>query len=340
MSMLQGKRSRASTRRRHWPARKCCFLKSELCDSAFGRKLSPRSVLVPRMTTPTAAAIDPTQLAHWRTWLGRTEQRSDAVTAAPLNAWTATLDRDDPEALPGTDVPPLAHWLYFLPAARQSLLGTDGHPQRGGFLPPIPLPRRMWAGGRLTFHHALQVGESITRTSRIVNVDAKSGRSGALAFVTVRHEITGARGLAITEEHDIVYRDAPAADAPPPAPPRAPSDETFARRIVPDAVLLFRFSALTFNGHRIHYDRSYVTEIEGYPGLIVHGPLIAALLMDLLRRQRPDARIHRFTFTAKSPLFDLHPFDVCGRFDGERSVALWARTHQGALAMQASAELA
>jgi 3-methylfumaryl-CoA hydratase len=279
-------------------------------------------------------------LSHWRTWLGRTEQRRDVIAAAPLNAWAATLDRDDPEARRGTDVPPLAHWLFFLPVARQSQIGPDGHPQRGGFLPPIPLPRRMWAGGRLTFHHALQVGQEITRTSHIVNVDAKSGRSGALAFVTVRHEITSALGLAITEEHDIVYRDAPAPDASPPPPPPAPTDETFARRIVPDPVLLFRFSALTFNGHRIHYDRSYVTEVEGYPGLIVHGPLIATLLVDLLRRERPDARIQRFAFTAKSPLFDLHAFDVCGRFDTEQSVALWARNHEGALAMQASAELA
>jgi 3-methylfumaryl-CoA hydratase len=286
-------------------------------------------------------AIDAAQLAHWRTWLGRAEQRSDVVTAAPLNAWAATLDRDGPDALPGTDVPPLAHWLFFLPVVRQSLIGPDGHPQRGGFLPPIPLPRRMWAGGRLTFHHALQVGEAITRTSRITNVDAKSGRSGALAFVTVCHEIAGARGLAITEEHDIVYRAAPRTDAPTPPPQAAPADEAFSRRIVPDPVLLFRFSALTFNGHRIHYDRSYVTEVEGYPGLIVHGPLIATLLIDLLRRERPRARIHRFAFAAKSPLFDGRPFDVCGRFDnGERSVALWARNHDGALAMQASAELA
>jgi 3-methylfumaryl-CoA hydratase len=287
-------------------------------------------------------AIDPDQLAHWRTWLGRSERRGDLVTAAPLNAWVAMLDRDDAEALPGSDVPPLAHWLFFLPVARQSQIGPDGHPQRGGFLPPVPLPRRMWAGGRLTFHHALHVGDGITRTSRIANVDAKSGRSGALAFVTVRHEVTDSRGLAITEEHDIVYREAPRADAPAAAAPQAArTDEAFSRRIVPDPVLLFRFSALTFNGHRIHYDRSYVTEVEGYPGLIVHGPLIATLLMDLLRRERPQARIERFTFTAQSPLFDLHPFEVCGRFDsGERHVELWARNHQGALAMQASAELA
>ena len=287
-----------------------------------------------------AAFISDADLAHWRGWVGRTEQRNDAVPAAALDAWAATLDRDDPLAAAGDDVPPLAHWLFFLPLARQSLLGPDGHPQRGGYLPPIDLPRRMWAGGRLQFQQPLQVGDVITRTSRIASVDAKSGKSGALAFVTVRHEIGCPRGVAIVEEHDIVYRDAPQPGAAAATPQAAPTDQTFSRRIVPDPVLLFRYSALTFNGHRIHYDRSYVTEVEGYPGLIVHGPLIATLLMDLLRRHRPGSVVERFSFTAKSPLFDLHPFDVCGRFDGERNVVLWARNHQGALAMQAAAELA
>jgi 3-methylfumaryl-CoA hydratase len=279
-------------------------------------------------------------LARWRGWIGRTEQHNDAVHAAALDAWAATLDRDDALAAVGDDVAPLAHWLFFLPLARQSTLGPDGHPSRGGFLPPIDLPRRMWAGGRLQFLQPLRVGDAITRTSRIAGVDAKSGKSGALAFVTVRHEISCPRGTAIVEEHDIVYRAAAQPGAVAPVPPAAAIDETFSRRIVPDPVLLFRYSALTFNGHRIHYDRSYVTEVEGYPGLIVHGPLIATLLMDLLRRERPRAVVKGFSFTAKSPLFDLHPFDVCGRFDGERGVVLWARNHQGALAMQATAELA
>jgi 3-methylfumaryl-CoA hydratase len=330
-----GEQGSRPPRSRVGPRKGGVSLKSELCKRAFGRKLSAASTM-----SSFKPAIDPAQLAHWRTWLGRTEQRADVVTAAPLNAWAATLDRDDAGAQIGTDVPPLAHWLYLLPVARQSQIGPDGHPLRGGFLPPIPLPRRMWAGGRFTFHHPLQVGDEITRTSRIASVDAKSGRSGALAFVTVHHEITNARGLAITEEHDIVYRDAPRADTPAATPPPAPADEIFVRRIVPDPVLLFRFSALTFNGHRIHYDRTYVTEVERYPGLIVHGPLIATLLLDLLRRERPGARVQRFGFTAKSPLFDLHPFDVCGRFDSDRHVALWARNHEGALAMQAGAELA
>jgi 3-methylfumaryl-CoA hydratase len=276
-----------------------------------------------------------------RQWLGRTEHRSDSVHAAPLAALAATLDRDEALPAPGAEVPPLWHWLFFTPLARQSQIGADGHAKRGDFLPPVPLPRRMWAGGRLEFLQPLRVGDEITRDSRIVKVDAKSGRSGELVFVTLRHEISNARGIALTEEHDIVYRDMPAPGAPPPTPQPAPSDATFSRDIVPDPVLLFRYSALTFNGHRIHYDRPYVTQVEGYPGLIVHGPLIATLLADLLRREQPQARLRRFAFTAMRPLFDTHAFTLCGRVEADpQHVALWARDHEGLLAMQAHAELA
>jgi 3-methylfumaryl-CoA hydratase len=242
--------------------------------------------------------------------------------------------------VPGTPVPPLAHWLYFLPRALQSETGPDGHPKRGGFLPPVPLPRRMWAGGRLQFERDLHVGDEAERRSTITKVDAKQGRSGALVFVTVRHEVSDGKGLALAEEHDIVYRDNPVPGAPAPEPALAPTDEQFSRDIVPDPVLLFRYSALTFNGHRIHYDRPYVTEVEGYPGLIVHGPLIATLLVDLLRRQFPDARVRAFSFKAASPLFDIHPFTVCGKREPEGHVTLWARNHAGQLAMQARADLA
>ena len=277
----------------------------------------------------------------WRDWIGRTERRGDLVTPAPLAMLSATLDRDDPEPVAGSEVPPLWHWLYFLPVARQSGIGPDGHPKRGGFLPPVPQPRRMWAGGRLAFEHPLHVGDEITRSSRIADVNVKEGRSGALVFVTVRHEISDARGVALTEEHDIVYRDNPPPGLAPAVPAQpAPADEHYSREIVPDPVLLFRYSALTFNGHRIHYDRSYVTGVEGYPGLIVHGPLIATLLVDLVRRQLPGARVRRFRFRAVRPIFDIHRFRVCGRPDGARRHALWARDHEGALAMEAHAELA
>jgi 3-methylfumaryl-CoA hydratase len=272
-------------------------------------------------------------------WLGRTEERHDTISAAPLAALAATLDRAEPMPGAGAPVPPLGHWLYFLPLQRQSEIGTDGHARRGGFLPPVPLPRRMWAGGRLVFAHPLRVGDEAIRTSRIASIAAKSARSGPLVFVTVEHAIANAGGVAVREEHDIVYRGLPAAGSAAAAPAAAPSDDTFARTIVADAVLLFRYSALTFNGHRIHYDRRYASEVEGYPGLVVHGPLIATLLVDLLRRERPDAVLRRFDFKAVSPLFDSQPFALCGRQDGARRFALWARSSEGALAMQASAEI-
>jgi len=273
-------------------------------------------------------------------WVGREQAQQDLITAAPLSGLSATLDRDDPLPAAGTPVPPLWHWLYFLPQAPAHQIGPDGHPRRGGFLPPVALPRRMWAGSRLDFVQPLRVGERATRRSRILSVDAKQGRSGTLVFVTVRHEYSGDQGLALTEEHDIVYRDLPQRGAAVPAPQPAPADAAFSRDIVPDPVLLFRYSALTFNGHRIHYDRSYVTEVEGYPGLIVHGPLIATLLLDLLRREQPHAKVRRFAFKAVRPIFDIHRFSVCGRPEGANAVLLWARDHEGALAMQARAELA
>jgi len=278
------------------------------------------------------------QLEQLRAWIGRTETRTDLATAVPCAALSATLDRDDPYPAPGTIVPPLWHWLYFLPLSPLSETGPDGHPQRGGFLPPVPLPRRMFAGGRFEFHHPLRIDESMTRTSRITDVTGKQGRSGTLVFVTVRHEIANAQGVALSEEHDIVYRESERADAPAPKPTPAPGGETFKREIAPNPVLLFRYSALTFNSHRIHYDRPYVTGVEGYPGLIVHGPLIATLLVDLLRRNLPQAGVARFSFRAVRPIFDIHRFSVCGRQEGKR-VSLWTRDYEGFLSMEATAEL-
>jgi len=273
-------------------------------------------------------------------WIGRGERRSDTLAAAPLGGLAALLDRPaELEPVLGSVVPPLGHWLYFLPQDLQSGIGPDGHAKRGGFLPPVPLPRRMWAGGRLEFLRDLHVGDEVERRSSITRVESKQGRSGALVFVTVRHEIADARGVALTEEHDIVYRDPPAPGSAAAAAALARTDETFCRRIVPDPVMLFRYSALTFNGHRIHYDRPYATEVEGYPGLVVHGPLIATLLLDLVRRELPDARVRGFAFTAASPLFDIHPFAVCGRREPDGHVELWARDHEGALAMHGRATL-
>jgi 3-methylfumaryl-CoA hydratase len=276
-------------------------------------------------------------------WVGKSETVADVVTATPYAALSATLDRSPERPPAGTPLPALWHWLYFLPIHRQSEIGPDGHARRGGFLPPVPLPRRMWAGSRLEFHRPLRIGDAITRVSTIHEVTEKRGRTGTLVFVKVRHEIRrqDEADVALTEFHDIVYREAPRPGdvAPPPKP--APAEAAWARRWIPDDVLLFRYSALTFNGHRIHYDRRYVTETEGYPGLVVHGPLIATLLLDLLRHQLPDARVARFEFRAVRPVFDIHPFDVCGApaSDG-RSFHLWARDHEGWLTMDATAAIA
>ena len=273
-------------------------------------------------------------LALLQEWIGKTESSEDVLQRASASALAATLDRPPPSE----HLPPLWHWIYFWAVAPASKVGADGHPERGGFLPPVPLPRRMWAGGRLLFDSPLIIGRPATRTSRILDVSTKHGATGALAFVTVRHEIAQEGRVCVTEEHDIVYRGMPTAGAVSPPGKQAPADAAWSRTITPDPVLLFRYSALTFNGHRIHYDRSYVTEVEGYPGLIVHGPLIATLLMDLLRRNLPQATVEEFSFRAVGPLFDIEPFSVCGQPSADgRSVKLWAKNQRGELAMQADA---
>ncbi len=277
-------------------------------------------------------------------WLGRTEARSDHIAASPLDRLAATFDRDDPPFAAGDPVPPLGHWLYFLPNERQSALDPDGHAKRGGFLPPVhDLPRRMWAGSRLTFSGDLRVGADVVRHSEIVSVREKSGAGGPLVFVTVRHTI-GEPGTPplIIDEHDIVFRGlaAAAVKATSPMPTGA-----WHRAVTPDDVMLFRYSALTFNGHRIHYDRVYATRDEGYPGLVVHGPLVATLLVDLVRRRLPGARIAAVSFRAVSPLFDGQPVNLngsppaAGQHDMGGVVKLWATNAAGGLAMQGEARM-
>ncbi len=278
-------------------------------------------------------------LEDLKQWVGKTETLEDHVTLAPMAALAATLGRDDPPPRLGDDLAPCWHWLYFLPVHPLATIATDGHPKRGGFLPPVALPRRMWGGSRLSFMHPLRAGSTVTRTSRIADISAKQGRSGPLVFVRVHHELSDAQGLAIVEDHDIVYREMPLVGETPPQAPAARTDEQFSRRITPDPVLLFRYSALTFNGHRIHYDRPYAMGEEAYPGLVVHGPLIATLLIDQLRRQYPTAQVKTFEFKAISPLFDTAHFDICGRLDGDLAT-LWARGPQGQLAIQATATVA
>ncbi|CAM5339992.1 FAS1-like dehydratase domain-containing protein [Thauera mechernichensis] len=273
-------------------------------------------------------------------WIGRSEDVSDIATATPYAALSATFDRPAERPPVGTPLPALWHWLYFLPLHRQSEIGADGHARRGGFLPPVPLPRRMWAGSQFEFHKPLAIGDAMTRTSTIHDVTEKTGRTGPLVFVKVRHEIrrSGEADIALTEFHDIVYREAPRPEDVAPPPTAAPARATWEKRWIPDDVLLFRYSALTFNGHRIHYDRKYVTEVEGYPGLVVHGPMIATLLLDLLRHQMPDAEVVRYAFRAVRPVFDINHFFVCGepQADG-KTIRLWAKDHEGWLTMEATA---
>ena len=288
------------------------------------------------MQTSDTSPITPDVLAHLRSWEGRSETLHDEITQAPVRGLAAALDRDDIDASPNAELPPLWHWLYFLPRAPQRELGADGHPRLGGFLPPVPLPRRMWAGGRLHWHAPLRVGEAVQRVSRIVSIQHKAGRTGDLVFVLVRHEISRGGTLALVEEQDIVYRAPARPGDPVPAPQAAPTDAAWSREIVPDPALLFRFSALTFNSHRIHYDRPYATEVEGYAGLVVHGPLIATLLADLGWRERQQRRPASFSFKAVRPTLDLQPFQVCGTpvADGD-GARLWGRDHEGWLTMQA-----
>jgi 3-methylfumaryl-CoA hydratase len=273
-------------------------------------------------------------------WVGKTESRRDQVTAAPIMALAGTLDREDLVPQTGDPLPPLWHWLYFLPISRQSEIAEDGHARRGGFLPPVPLPRRMWAGSRLQFYRPLKVGDPVSRTSIISAVSSKEGRTGPLIFVTVQHKISNAQGIAIDEEQDLVYRERPKSGDPAVPPKAAPEHADWQQVVRPDPVLLFRYSALTFNGHRIHYDRRYATEVEGYPGLVVHGPLLATLLLDLLRQDMPDATVSRFSFRAVSPLFDSASFSVCGRLKADKTqVELWAQSPERWLAMEATATL-
>jgi 3-methylfumaryl-CoA hydratase len=276
---------------------------------------------------------------HLRKWVGRTATVSDEIAAVPIAALSATLDRNDPLPQMGDPLPPLWSWLYFLPLDRHSEISSDGHASRGGFLPPVPLPRRMFAGGRLEFHRPLRVGDHTTRTSTIADVSYKEGRTGPLLFVTVRHEIQNSEGLAVMEEHDIVYRDHSIAGSGFQKTQTPPGPAAWTREIHPDAVMLFRYSALTFNGHRIHYDRPYATEVEGYPGLVVHGPLIATLLLDLLRRNLPHATVARLAFRSVKPLFDGAPFLVSGREEDRNMIRLWAADAAGHLAMDVTAAI-
>jgi 3-methylfumaryl-CoA hydratase len=264
-------------------------------------------------------------LTHLRGWIGRRETSSERIHPAAATLLAASLDADDPQMSEGMELPPLFHWLYFLPVCRQSLLGADGHPPRGGFLPPIDLTRRMWAGSTLAFAEPLLIGERASRESQIIDVTVKQGRSGQLIFVSLQHTIRRESGvIALIETQELVYRDLPGAVEPATSGPAAPASESWLRVVKPDPTLLFRYSALTFNAHRIHYDRRYATDVEGYPGLVVQGPLAATLLVRLLQQEMPGVRLRQFRFRALKPLFDDQEFLLCGQRLAEAAdIRLW-----------------
>ncbi len=268
-------------------------------------------------------------------WIGRTETHTGVLRPEPARFMQATLGRT-PSLQVGDPLPPLWHWLYFLEAQPMDGLGRDGHPKKGGFLPPVSLPRRMWAGGRFAFHAPLPLGARVKKRSTIKSVVEKTGRSGPLCFVTVLHELMLEDGnLALTEEYDIVYREDPHPDAPQPIPPVAPKGAQISEQVTPSQVMLFRYSALTFNGHRIHYDVDYARSVEGYDGLVFHGPLTATLLVDLACRTKGKSP-KTFAFRGLSPIAGMGPFNIEGNRTGE-DIQLWARRQDGVKAMDAKA---
>ena len=280
---------------------------------------------------------DKLDLDHLRQWIGRTQEATDVVTAQLVKGLRATLFQEVGEPKTGDAAPFTVHWCLAQPVFPMSMLGPDGHPTRGGFLPPVPLPRRMWAGGEIEFLDALRVGDQSTRTSRIADVTVKTGSTGQLCFVSVEHTVTSSRGIAIRERQDIVYRDMTSAQASSPAkaappPPVAQHRETH----VSDPVLLFRYSALTFNGHRIHYDRDYVTKVEGYPGLIFHGPLQAAFIVEMAAKLRGGKPPRKFTYRGVQPLFEGSEFSINANDNGA-TMELWTANDAGQPAMKGTA---
>ena len=260
----------------------------------------------------------PEDFAHW---IGRTVQSTDLVTTAPVARLAATLDHDGGH-WPAGGLPPLGHWLFHLPDAAQSELGSDGHPRKGGFLPPIAQARRMWAGGRLTFAAPIPIGAALVRRSTIHAIEPK----GAMTFVTVHHDLLIDNIVAVSEEQDIVYLPITAPAPPRPVERPAPEHE---RRMVADETMLFRFSALTFNAHRIHYDLSYARDVELYPGLVVHGPLQAMLLLD--EAQRMGERPSRFAFRGRAPLYARRSFTIA-----RAGADWWIRDESGTVTMTAT----
>lgn len=285
--------------------------------------------------TETAAPVEDVDVSAW---VGKSEVATDTAARSSIRGLHALLDH--PAGSEGDRHLPLSHWLHFHPTERQSRLGEDGHPALGGFLPPVPLPRRMWAGSRIEFRSAVRTGQDLRRTSTIDSIEFKQGKSGRLCFVVLRHDVFADEILALTEHQSLVYREAATASPPPSAAVAQPAFEEWdwVRSCLPTEVMLFRYSALTFNAHRIHYDLPYATGTEGYPGLVVQGPLVATLLLDAFARHDPGQEVIRFEFAAKGPLFANQPIQLCGRSAGAGRAELAAVDSNGHIAVTAAVE--
>lgn len=277
-------------------------------------------------------------IAHLQEWVGKQETHEDDITLFQARALAAALDN---KTLPekGDELPAFWEWMYFLPTPNASATGHDGHPSKGGFLPPVPLPRRMWAAGSVERFKALVIGQAAKRTSTIESVELKQGSTGTLVFVNVKHDIYQSDELCISQVQNIVYREAPTerAELPPGKP--APTECDASKELTADPVLLYRFSALTYNGHRIHYDRDYAVNEELYPALVVHGPLLVTLLLELQRHELSDVTLKKFKFRAMRPTFDINPFSVSLKREGD-ALSLWSADHDGFICMSINAELA
>ena len=278
-------------------------------------------------------------------WIGGQEKAADLFLPERSQALARALDQPDDALVDGAPLPPLRHWLHFWQPQPRAKLGRDGHPALGGFLPDVSKfwggsqTRRMWAGSRIEFHRPLMLGMPTRRLSTIETVEEKRGRSGRLVFVTVRHDIFDADTVAVIDRHDIVYREEITGGALPESD-TASGDYQWISRFTADPVLLFRYSALTFNGHRIHYDRDYAREVEGYRGLVVHGPLLATLLVDFATSLRPGQVLRGFKFRGRRPVIDGEPFQLRARNAHDGSLSLWIADARDALAMTAEAEFA
>tara|TARA_R110002072_G_scaffold301462_2_gene481254 strand:- start:14002 stop:14850 length:849 start_codon:yes stop_codon:yes gene_type:complete len=277
-------------------------------------------------------------ISYLQGWIGKQETKEDDISLFPAQALAAALNNKHiPQK--GDQLPPFWEWLYFLPTPRGDATGVDGHPDKGGFLPPVPLPRRMWAAGDVECHQALIIGQPATRLSTIESVELKSGSTGTLVFVNVRHEISQDGTLCISQLQNIVYREQPAEKTELPPGKSAPAELDFMHLIKPDPILLFRYSALTYNGHRIHYDRNYAVDEELYTGLVVHGPLLVTLLLELKRQHFDSESLKGFKFRAVRPTFDTAAFSVSAKRNG-KSLSLWSADESGSVCMTIQATLA